>query len=369
MELLVDAPILLVEGPPRSGRTSLAAQIARAALGRAIVVDCRLNSALSLDPALALSELSGGPRSDRVLVLDNADADPRILEAALGFAATAASTRLVLLGVHFPAQPAPARLELAPLSLAETGSASRPRHWLRGGYPEAFLAPSDEAAFAWLSDYIERIAESRLLSGLPWAPGRARSLLAMLAEYQGDALNESRIARSLGVSRPSVARSIAALREAGILRSVPSLSGKAGKRARLSPVHYFRDSGLYHALSGLAGTDALLGSARLAASWEGYAIEQILRVLPRGVEAGRYRSQDGAGLELVLSRDGRPLAGAAIRWARPGGALPKGARIAASDLATAQNYLVLPEAEEGELGGAFMRIGLARFLEEVSSLP
>ena len=191
----------------------------------------------------------------------------------------------------------------------------------------------------------------------------------MLAESQGDALNESLIARSLGVSRPSVARSLGALEEAGLLRALPSLPGPAGKRARLSPAFYLRDSGLYHALSGLAGTDALLGSARLASSWEGYAIEQILRVLPRGVEAGRYRSQDGAGLELVLSRGGRPLAGAAIRWARPGGTVPKGARIAASDLATARNYLVLPEAEEAELGGAFMRIGLARFLEEVSALP
>jgi uncharacterized protein len=373
MELLVDSPILLVEGPPRSGRTSLAAQIARAALGRAIVVDCRLSGALSLDPPLALSELSGGPRSGRVLVLDNADADPAILEAALGFAAAATSTRLVLLGVRFPARPEfsrpePQKLELAPLSLVETGSASRPRHWLRGGYPEAFLAPSDEAAFAWLSDYLERIAQSRLLSCLPWAPGRARNLLSMLAESQGEALNESQIARSLGVSRPSVARSIAALREAGILRALPSLGGSAGKRARLSPVHYLRDSGLFHALSGIGGTDALLGSARLAASWEGYAIEQIMRVLPGGVEAGRYRSQDGAGLELVISRDGRPFLGAAIRWARSSGAVPKGARIAASDLATAPNYLVLPEAEERDLGDGFTAVSLSRCIELVENL-
>jgi DNA-binding transcriptional ArsR family regulator len=377
MEFLVDCPLLLVEGPPRVGRTSLAAQISRAALGRASVVDGRANGALRLDPELGLAELLGSPRSGRVLVVDNADADPAILEAAFALSAQAVSTRLVLIGAHFPAAGArpqaasgqrPPRLELGPLSLAEAGAASRSRHWLRGGYPEAFLASNDAEAFAWLSDYLERLAESRLLACLPWAPGRARSLLAMLAEGQGRALNESELARDLGVSRPSVARSLGALEEAGILRALPSLPGPAGKRARLSPVRYLRDSGLFHALSGLASAEALLESPCLARSWESYAIEQILRALPRGVEAARYRSQDGAGLELVLSRGGRPLAGAAIRWARPGGAVPKGARIAAADLGTPRNYLVLPEAEGKELGGSFVALSVGKFIEEASGI-
>jgi hypothetical protein len=191
----------------------------------------------------------------------------------------------------------------------------------------------------------------------------------MLAEGQGKPLNESELARGLGVSRPSVARSLRALEEAGILRALPSLPGPAGKRARLSPVLYLRDSGLYHSLSGLESADALLRSARLASSWEAYAIEQILSSLPQGLEAGRYRSQDGAGLELVLSRGGRRLAGAAIRWARPGGALPKGARLAAADLGLESSFLILPYAEEeGGARGDFRPVGLGRFLEIASAL-
>ena len=370
----MDSPLLLVEGPPRTGRSTLAWQIARAALGGASSVDGRTNGALRLDPELGLAELSGGPRSGRILIVDNADADPAILKAARALSAQAVSARIVLLGVHFPAagpQPAsgpePPRLELAPLSLAEAGPASRPRHWLRGGYPEAFLAANDEAAFAWLSDYIERLAESRLLSALPWAPGRGRRLLSMLAEGQGQALNRSEMARSLGVSRPALDRSLAALEESGILRALPSLPGPAGKRARLSPVLYLRDSGLYHALSGLESAEALLGSARLAKSWESYAIEQILRALPPGCEAGRYRSQDGAGLELVISRGGSALMGVAIGWGRQGKP-SRGARFAARDLGSRQNYLVLPEAEVGEVEETFRQASLGAFIETVSGV-
>lgn len=384
MELLVDSPLVLVAGPPRSGRSTLAAQIGRASLGRALLVDAKRSGALALDPELGLESLSGGLRSGRLLVVDDADACPGLLEAARRLAAriaaadvaapSAAAARLVLLGASFPALPAPAgpreeaaaaeaRLELGPLSLAEAGPASRQRRWLRGGYPEAFLAPSDEAAFAWLSAHAERLSESRLFAPLPWAPGRARRLLSMLAEGQGQALNESALSRSLGVSRPALGRCLAALGEAGYLRLLPSLPGPGGKRARLAPALYLRDSGLCHSLSGIESEEALLGSARLASSWESYAIEELARALPRSCAAARYRSQDGAGLELVASRGGAVVAAAALRWAKPGAAAPRGARIAARDLASPRNFLVLPEAEEGEIEGGFTVVGLARCAE------
>jgi predicted AAA+ superfamily ATPase len=305
-----------------------------------------------------------------------------------------------------PATPVPAAsalLLLGPLSLTEVGWESRSRHWLRGGFPEAFCATNDEAALAWLRGYTESLADSRLAaSGLPWAPLRTRNLLAMLAEAHGSCLNENAMAASLGLSRPTVARAVAALKRAGILRGLQAIAPNAARgprgdgrdgaspgagavpRAIRSEKLYVRDSGLLHALLGFGGSDDLAGSARLAASWEGYVVEQVLAELPQGIEAAHYRSKDGAALELVFRRGTELLGGASIRWAKQGHSAQRGALNAAAALGLVAGsgpaqgqgqdqgglprWLVLPESEETELKDGFTAIGLRRFLERVRDL-
>ena len=367
-EALASKRLVLVEGSPRSGKTTLAGQLVRAGSG-AILLDARGPGAANLlrDPRFALAELGFGLR---VLVLDNADEETAA--ALAGLAGEGGQPRLVLFGPRFPdslaAAPGVLRLSLGGLSLLEVGRANRARHWLRGGYPEAYGAAGDEAALAWLARYADSIAEERFAqAGLPWAPGRTRSLLSMLARSHGSPLNESAVARSLGVSRPTVARAVAALGRSGLSRILPSLGSASGKRVQGSGAFYLRDSGLLHALLGIAGTEGLLGNAALAASFEGYAIEEALALLPEGVEAARYRTQDGAGLELVFLREGKPVAAAALRWAREGGP-GKGALLAARDVGAPANWLVLPESEERELPSGFTALGLARFLELVQEL-
>lgn len=267
-----------------------------------------------------------------------------------------------------PSLPEPPRLALGPFCIAELGWEARGRHWLRGGYPEAFTAASDETALAWLGGYIDGLAEKRLVSsGFPWAPMRTRRFLSMLAGAHGSCLNENAVARSLGLSRPTVARAVAALKRAGILRGLAAVAPPDGRRAVRSEILYFRDPGLLHALLGLRGNDDLMGSPGLAASWEGYAVEQAMAMLPAGIGAGHYRSKDGAALELVFhGAEGRLLGAAAIRWARPGKAVPRGALNAAAALGSRRNWLVLPEAEEARLADGFTVLGLRRFLELVS---
>ncbi len=370
LETLLDETLLLIESPPRSGKTTLASQLQRAATaaaGSAILVDASAAGAANIlrEPGLAFKAIGGG--RDRVLIVDNADRDQAILEGLLR--PDAGWPRMVLLGTGFPPSLALPRLELGPLGILEVGGDSRNRHWLRGGYPEAYFAHSDAESFAGLMLSLENLAESRVAgAGLPWEPGRSRNLLSMLALSHGEALNENAIARSLGVSRPTVARSLAKLARLGILRVLPSLPSPEGKRTRRSGAFYLRDSGHLHAILGIGSMQALVGNPRLASSWEGYVIEQALTLLPQGLEAARYRSQDGAGLELVIMDSGRPVAGAAIRWASHLAAVPRGVRIAAGDLGLEQVQLVLPEADNSDLGDGFQTIGLPRFLEEISSL-
>lgn len=389
-EALIDRPLVLVEGPPRSGKTSLAAQIQRTASAGALVVDAGSPASrhILFEPGLTLGD--GRGLAGRILVVDRADLEPESIPALAAFAASrgARSGGVVLLGTTFPeaslaAAPeaeaatghagtgptAPALLRLGPLSLPEAGWESRSRHWLRGGYPEAFCAASDEAALAWLRGYLDSLADARLAaSGLPWAPMRTRNLLSMLAEAHGSCLNENAMAASLGLSRPTVARAVATLGRAGILRGLAAIAPPSGARSVRSEKLYFRDSGLLHVALGFGGSEDLMGSVRLAASWEGYVVEQVLSGLPAGVEAGHYRSKDGAALELVFHREGRTIAAASLRFAGRAKSAPRGALNASARLGQPPSFLVLPEGEETELRDGFVLVGLRRFLEIVQDL-
>ena len=377
LELLKTEGLILVEGPPRCGLSTFAAQIAKAAPGAILVhAGTELGRNVLAAPALALgalpSSVAAGARPShgpRLLVADEAGPEEaRAAAAALASGAAGERTRMVLVGRGFPDGLPAARLALGPLSLGEVGAGSRTRHWLRGGFPEAFAAPSDQAAAEWLGRYAASVSEERFAAaGLPWAPGRSARLLAMVAEAQGGGLNESAAARSLGLSRPTVARALASLVRAGLARELPAIGRPRAGRVARAPALYLRDSGLYNALMGLAGFDRLLGSARLAASWEGYAIEQALALLPPGIEAARATSRDGNALELVLSRGGGAIAAASIRWARRGGP-GRAAAAAADELEIPLRWLVLPESEEADAGAGFRALGLSRFLELVAEL-
>lgn len=399
----MDEPILTVDGPPRSGLSIFGAQIQRASLGGALLLDARRpETARRLHEPKEILDGNAGVTgyAGRVLVLDHAELEP---EGALAFARGAVAmgprSRVVLLGHNIggtelgatgPRSSASAerpirRLELCPLGLYEVGRDARNRNWLRGGYPEAFMAPDDAAAFSWLGSYAENAVGAILAAaGIALTPARLRSLLLALAGTEGQSLNESAIAAGLGLSRPALSRCLSALVDSGIIRLLPSFpipspaadsAGSEGRRR--SPILYFRDSGLLHAVLGLESRIQMEESAALAASWEGYVIEQCLAGLPEGIEAAQYESRNGARLELVLMKQrenkmeaSRPLLGASIALARRGrgSSVPRSALYAARCLAPELSCLVLPDAEEAILADGFRVMGLGRFLELVASL-
>jgi predicted AAA+ superfamily ATPase len=370
LRLLNHESFICVEGSPRCGLSTFATQIVKTDPGRFLLLDARgtMGRQVLSDPGQALAEISrGASTSNRVIVVDNADKETeRQTRAAIAGATANDQNSYILLGRGFSGDAPGARLDLGPFSLPEVGSAARTTHWLRGGFPEAFAASSDAAASAWLARYADSISEERFAeAGLPWAPGRSRALLSMIAEAQGNPLNANAAARSLGVSRPTIARSVAALERIGLIRLLPALPSPQGRRVVRGASLYLRDSGLYHALLGLSSIEALLGSARLAASWEGYVIEQTLVSLPPDTTATRYATRTGAALELVLTPADKPPVAVSIRWARGRG--PSRAAIAAAgELGAGPRWLILPETEEREIGEGFVALGLARFLELVA---
>lgn len=170
-----------------------------------------------------------------------------------------------------------------------------------GGFPESFLALEDEESFRWRMDFLRSYVEREI----PLLGGRLpaevlRRFLTMLAHLQGELLNASALARNLGLDGRTVNRYLDFLVDLYLLRRLPPLEANVGKRLVKSPKLYLRDSGLVHALLGIRTLEDLLAHPVVGRSYEGFVVENLLRVLPEGGEAYFYRTWAGAEVDLVL---------------------------------------------------------------------
>ena len=196
-----------------------------------------------------------------------------------------------------------AYVDLAPLNALEVDEDDQTRLWLRGGFPDAFLAASDADSLALRKDFIRTYLERDVPMFGPRIPATTlERLWTMLAHRQGALLNAAELARALEVSGQSVTRYIDLLSDLLLLRRLTPWAANAGKRLVKSPKLYVRDSGLVHALLGLGSFEALNGHPVVGASWEGFAIETLLSALPWRAQPYFYRTAAGAEIDLVLER-------------------------------------------------------------------
>lgn len=198
-------------------------------------------------------------------------------------------------------------VDLAGFDGTEVAFDNLPRLWLRGGLPESFLSPSDEASLDWRQQCIRTMLTRDIPQlGIAIPAEQLRRFWTMLAHYHGQMWNASEIARSLGVTYKTAQRYLDVLDGAFMVRTLPSWTEHVGKRVRKAPKIYIRDSGLLHALLGIRSVSDLQGHPKLGASWEGLALEHVLRVLraDRG-EVFQWGTHGGAELDLLLVRGPR----------------------------------------------------------------
>lgn len=196
-------------------------------------------------------------------------------------------------------------IEIGGFTLDEAGTSAAARLWLRGGYPRAFLAASDEASRAWRSAFVGLFLERDLPQlgiGVP-APAMRR-FWTMLAHLNGQVWNAADPARSLGVNETTVRRHLDWLTQTFMVRQLQPWFENLGKRQVKAPKLYFRDTGLLHELLGIADEAALLAHPRSGASWEAFALEQTLRIAAPD-EAWFWATHAGAELDLLMMKDGR----------------------------------------------------------------
>jgi hypothetical protein len=303
------ARVVALLGPRQSGKTTLARRLVAA--GSRNYFDLEEPAALARleEPMTALAALRG------VVAIDEVQRRPGLFPALRVLAdRRPLPARFLVLGSASPAllrqssESLAGRIEFVPIggfTLDELGAAKLERHWLRGGFPRAFLARSDADSAAWRRDFAHAFLERdvpQLGAAVP-APTLLR-FWTMLAHWHGQLWNAAEPARALGVSEPTVRRYLDLLAGLYMVRQLQPWHENIAKRQVKAPKVYLRDSGILHHLLGIHSAHDLLSHPKAGASWEGYVIEQVLVAIEPDA-AYFWATHQGAELDLLLMRRGR----------------------------------------------------------------
>lgn len=220
------------------------------------------------------------------------------------------------------------------------------QHWLRGGFPDALLAPNNKAAEFWFRGFMQTYVERDLPNlGLTASPELMRNMLRMLTNVQGGMLNYADLSDSLNISQPTVKTYIDFLESAFLIRRLKPYFANIGKRLVKSPKLFFRDTGILHHLMGIKDFEGLQGNIGLGNSWEGYVIQQIIANLKNDVEPYFYRTKEKAELDLVLVQNTQVKATLEIKYGNAPN-ISRGNTVAIDDLGAKLNLVVTPQADD-----------------------
>jgi hypothetical protein len=346
------SPVVLLLGPRQCGKTTLARQFARERRAEYFDLESPADAARLAQPMTALEPLRGWVVIDEAQLMPELFAVLRVLSDRRPLPA-----RFLVLGSASPdlsagvAESLAGRVGLVPMSgfdLSEVGADAARRLWLRGGFPRSFLARSDAESRRWRTDFIQTFLERDLRRfGVQVAPAVLRRFWNMLAHHHGQVWNASEIGRSLGAAHTTVKRHLEILCGAFVMRQLPPWFENIGKRQVKSPKVYLRDSGLLHELLGVADFRALEAHPKLGASWEGFALEQVLQVTGDR-EAYFWHTQGGAELDLLVFVNGRRV-GFEFKYADAPG-ISRSLAVAREDLGLARAFVVHPGPKSYPLG-------------------
>ncbi len=297
-------------GPRQVGKTTLARQIAETRHSVYFDLENPEDAAVLAEPRSALRR-----HADKLVIIDEVQRLPGLFESVRGLIdeyrrAGDRTAKFLFLGSASPellrqtSETLAGRIayrELGSFNLLETGSDKADVLWLRGGFPDSFLAGSDRASLAWRRDFIRTYLERDIAQFDARIPAETlRRFWTMLAHNQGGLLNVSRLAASLVIDVRTLNRYLDLLVDLLLVRRLVPWSGNAQKRLVRSPKIYVRDSGLTHALLGLATIDDVLGHPVAGGSYEGFVMENLLSAAPGWANPCFYRTSAGAEVDLVL---------------------------------------------------------------------
>jgi predicted AAA+ superfamily ATPase len=345
-------PVVALLGARQVGKTTLARQVIAGQPARyfdlesAATLDLLRHPAAILEPLEGLVVLDEVQRAPELFPLLRVWSDRRPLPAR--FLILGSASPWLMRGITESLAGRVSFVDVAGLALDEVGTDSYRRLWWRGGFPIPYLAETDEQARQWKEDFERTVIERDLsLFGVSESPAVLRRFWAMVAHYHGQIWNGSEIGRSLGVTDKTARRYLDALTATFLVRQLPPWFENLGKRQVKSPKVYIRDSGQLHGLLHLSDSAHLEEHPKLGASWEGFALEQVLRITGDR-DACFWATHGGAELNLLVFWQGRRV-GFEFKFNDAPG-MTKSMQVASRDLALDRLLVVVPGAASYPLG-------------------
>ena len=347
-EALEVHPCAALTGPRQCGKTTLARQIAADAPGSTYFdLEAAIDRQRLTTPEQTLARLRG------LVVIDEVQRMPALFETLrvlvdrpdndAHFLLLGSALPQLVKGVSESLAGRVGLVDLGGFDLGETGTHAWRQLWQRGGFPRAFLARTTQASSLWRRNFVRTFLERDIPQlGINIPAESLRRFWTMVAHYHGQTWNAAEFARALGSSEATARRYLDILAGAFMVRVLPPWFENLKKRQVKAPKVYVRDTGLLHTLLGIPGEDQLLGHPKVGASFEGFAVEQLLGALETR-DAYYWATHAGAELDLLVLHGGKRY-GFECKFADAPGTT-RSMRVALEDLELDQLWVVYPGDE------------------------
>jgi predicted AAA+ superfamily ATPase len=336
--------VVTLLGPRQCGKTTLARTFPEETVAAYFDLEDPADLNRLANPMLALEHLQG------FIIIDEVQRQPdvfpilRVLADRTDYKANflllgSASLHLIK-GVSESLAGRVSFVEMSGFTLEETGYDTFRNLWLRGFFPRSFLSSNEEESFQWRVDFTKTFLERDIPQlGISIPSSTLRRFWSMVAHFHGQIWNASEFARSLGSSEASARRYLDLLSGTYMVRQLQPWFENISKRQVKSPKVYIRDSGILHTLLGIQSETVLMGHPKLGASWEGFALEQVLQLL-QPLESYFWATHGGAELDLFMQTKGERV-GFEFQFA-DAPKMTKSMRVAMEDLRLDKLWIVYP---------------------------
>ena len=374
LDRLAQFPAVALLGPRQVGKTTLAESIASQRDSIYLDLESPTDRNKLRDPALYLTE-----HEDRLVILDEVHRIPELFQTLRGLIDQGRRRghkvgRFLLLGsasmdlLQQSGESLAGRIayvDLPPLNVLEVSTKDQNSLWVRGGFPESFLAKNNAQSMTWRENFIRSYLEWDIPDLGPRIPSETLyRLWTMLAHGQGGLLNAAQLARSLAVDGKTIAKYLDLMVDLLLVRRLRPYHTNSKKRLVKSPKVYVRDSGITHALLDIRDREHLWGHPVVGTSWEGFVIENLVNVMnPRAIP-NFYRTTAGAEMDVVLEFPGGKIWAIEIKHGLTPG-LSKGFHHALADIQPAKSFVVYGGTERYPLTQDVEAISLLDMAQEL----